>query len=179
MSLTDQEFRVRKLRTCFAGLDVDNDGYITTDDFKEMARRFIVYGKLDEKQGKEITKAFLDICDNLGVKEGDKMTLEQYLAGAVKLCENPLGPDYTRTLMRMNFDAVDVNHDGVISSEEFRLYFKGMGINEAHAKASFDGIDVNHDGLITKEEFLAAAIEFFYGLDTTSGATLFYGPLVD
>ena len=179
MSLTDQEFRVRKLRTCFAGMDVDNDGYITTDDFKEMARRFVAYGKLDEKQGKDITKAILDIGDVIGVKEGDKVTLEQYLAGAVKLCEDPLGPDYTRPLMRVLFDAVDVNHDGVISTEEFRLYFKCIGINEAHAKASFDGIDANRDGLITKEEFLAAAIEFFYGFNATSGATLFYGPLVD
>ena len=179
MSLTNQEFRVRKLRTSFAGLDVDNDGYVTTDDFKVMARRFIAYGNLDEKQGKGITKAILDISDIIGVKEGEKMTLEQYLAGAVKLCEDPLGPDHTRTLMRALFDALDVNHDGVISSQEFRLYFKCIGINEDQAKASFDGIDDNHDGLITKEEFLAAAIEFFYGFDTTSGATLFYGPLVD
>ena len=179
MSLTDQEFRVRKLRTCFASVDVENKGYITTDDFKETARRFVVYGKLDKKQGKAITKAIQDISDNVGIKEGDKMTLEQYLAGAVKLCEDPLGPDYTRALMRVLFDAVDANHDGVISSEDFRLYFKCMGINEAHAKSSFDGIDANHDGLITKEEFLAAAIEFFYGFDTTSGATQFYGPLVN
>ena len=181
MALTEEHnaFRLRKLRTCFNGLDVDNDGYITTEDFEEMAKRFIEYGKLDEKRRTGITKSFLDICQGLGVKDGDKMTLEQYLAGGLKLCENPRGPEMTKILMSMNFDVVDVNGDGIISPEEFRLYFWCMGIGESHAKASFEGIDTDHDGLISKEEFVAASIEFFYGFDTTSGAVLFYGPLVD
>ena len=45
-----QAFRLRKLRTCFAAQDLDNDGYLTTEDFKLMAKRFIEYGKLDKER---------------------------------------------------------------------------------------------------------------------------------
>ena len=181
MSLTEEQkaFRLRKLRTCFARLDVDGDGYITTEDYKEMAKRFIEQGKLDDKKGKEITKALLEVCNLLGVKEGDKMKLEEYLESAVKYCEDPKGPEVTKVPMSIKFDVVDINGDGFISPEEFQLFFKAMGIGESYAKASFDGIDTDHNGLIDKKEFLEAVHEFLFGFDATSGATLFFGPLVD
>ena len=46
--------------------------------------------------------------------------------------------------MSKNFDAVDIDNDGIISFEEFRLYFKSMGINESNAKVAFDGVDTDH-----------------------------------
>ena len=86
---------------------------------------------------------------------------------------------WPKRFKELKFDVVDADNDGVISLEEFQLYFKCVGIDVSHAKASFDGIDTDRDGKITKEEFVAASIEFFFGFDKTSGATLFYGPLVD
>ena len=54
MSLTlDQNaFLERKLKTRFFHLDVNGDGYISTEDYKELGNRFIDYGKLvgEEKQ---------------------------------------------------------------------------------------------------------------------------------
>ena len=181
MSFTEEQkaFRRRKFRTCFARLDVDNDGHITTEDFREMARRFIAQGKLDEEKGKELTKRLLDVCGLLGMKDGDKMTLEQYLVAAEKYCEDPAGTQVTKKPMSLKFDVVDTDGDGVISPEEFRMYFKAMGIKESCAKASFDAIDTDHDGSISKKEFLAAVHEFVFGADPTSGGTLFFGPLVE
>ena len=181
MSLTGDQraFRLRKLRTCFASHDLDKNGYITIEDFKEAAKRFIEYGKLDEKRAKEMAQVWLELCDNLSVKEGDKLSPEQYLANAMKFLEKPDSQEFSRRLRGMQFGVVDADNDGSISLEEFQLYFKCIGIDESHAKASFDGIDTDHDRSITKEEFIAAASQFFYGFDETAGATLFYGPLVD
>jgi len=181
MSLTEEQkaFRLRKLRTCFASHDIDKDGYITIDDFKEGAKRCIEYGKLKEEKAKETTKEWLDLANSLGVKEGDKISQDQFLASAMTYCDNPESQEFTKRFKEVKFDVVDADDDGVISLEEFQLYFKCVGIDESHAKASFDGIDTDRDGKITKEEFVAASIEFFFGFDKTSGATLFYGPLVD
>ncbi len=44
------------------------------------------------------------------MKKGDKVTLVDYLASAMKLCENPAGPELTRVVARMMFDAVDTNN---------------------------------------------------------------------
>ena len=83
------------------------------------------------------------------------------------------------SLLSQWFDVVDTNGDGVISPLEFGVYFKIMGIDESSTQASFDAIDTNHDGLISRDEFVAAGVDFFVGVDETSGGTLFWGPLVD
>ena len=92
MSLTEEQqaFLLRKLRTWFAAQDVDKNGYITAEDFEEIAKRFVKYGKLEEKKGKEITEAYYGVIKNFGLENrGDKMTLERYLEGAMKFRENP------------------------------------------------------------------------------------------
>ena len=147
MSLTEEQqaFLLRKLRTWFAAQDVDKNGYITAEDFEEIAKRFVKYGKLEEKKGKEITEAYYGVIKNFGLENrGDKMTLERYLEGAMKFRENPRSRELTREAMSKNFDAVDIDNDGIISFEEFRLYFKSMGINESNAKVAFDGVDTDH-----------------------------------
>jgi len=77
------------------------------------------------------------------------------------------------------FDVVDTNGNGVILLQEFTVYFKCMGIDEEHAKASFDAIDTDKDGFITRDEFVAAGSEFFNGVAPSHPGTMFLGPLVD
>ena len=156
---------------------MNKDGYISKEDFEDMAKRFIEYGKLRGEQAEGHRKAFHDIAEVLHLQEGVKVSREQYLSGAVEFC--PGTEETTAILFSKSFDVVDTDGDGIISPEEFRVYFKCMGINESHAKASFDGIDTDKDGKISRDEFIAASIEFFYGFDKSSGANLFYGPLVD
>ena len=180
MSLTEEAFLLRKRKTWFAAQDVDNDGCLTTKDIEEIAKRFVEYGKLDEEKGKEIKKAYTEIMRHFGLKDAsDKMTLEQYLANAKKFRENPSSEEIRKSVMGKNFDVVDTDGSGVISREEFRVYFKCMGFDESNAKTAFDGVDTDHDGSISRDEFLAAATEFFQGVDQKSGATLFFGPLLD
>ena len=118
------------------------------------------------------------ICNSLGMKEGVKVTLEQYWTGVFEMPEEERKIK-GKSLLSQWFDVVDTNGDGVISPQEFGVYFKIMGIDESSTKASFDAIDTNHDGIISRDEFVAAGLDFFTGVDETSGGTLFYGPLVN
>ena len=182
MSLTEEQkaFLVRKWKTYFLVQDVNKDGYLSTADYDEIAKRFVKFGKLDEKKGKEVAKALADVIANFGLKDrDDKLTLEQYLDFFVKFRENPRSKELMNATMSKMFDVVDLNGDGVISREEYRVVFQCFGVDESNAKPSFDGIDTNHDGVISKEEYLAAIIEYYFGLDETSGAVLLHGPLVD
>ena len=182
MSLTEQQkaFLQRKWKTWFKAQDVNRNGYLSFEDFEEMGKRFVEYGKLDEKKGKEITKQLIDLLIHYGIKgSGDKMTCDQFVAYQLKLRENPRVKELIKSNMGMMFDVVDTDGDGTISRKEFQVFFKCLGIDEALAKSSFDGIDTGRNGVISKAEYLAAGVEFAYGLDEKSGGTTFFGPLVD
>ena len=51
------------------------------------------------------------------------------------------------------FDIVDTDADGMISLQEFEVYFECVGVGKEHAKASFDAIDADRDGKISRDEF--------------------------
>ena len=178
MPLTDKQkaFLLRKLKTRFERMDIDKNGYISIEDYQELARRFVEYGKLSGEDEQRIRKALQDVCNNIGLKEGVKIMREQFLTDFLKLIEN--GEVNGDTISEM-FDVVDTNGDGVISPREFYDYFKIMGVDESSAQTSFDAIDTDHNGIITRDEFIAAGLDFFTGVDETSGGTLFFGPLVD
>ena len=180
MSLTDKQkaFFARKMKTAFVKLDVNKTGYLSIEDYQELTRRFIKYGKLSREDEQRIQKAMEDVCISIGMYKGAKVTPEQYLSGIIEMPEEErkiMG----ESLLSQWFDVVDTNGDGVISPQEFGVYFKIMGIDESATKASFNLIDTNHDGIISRDEFVAAGVDFFIGVDETSGGTLFYGPLVD
>ncbi len=79
------------------------------------------------------------------------------------------------------FDGIDTNGDGHISVEEFKVYLKVVApdLTEDQAKHSFDVIDADKNGEISREEFLAAAKDFFCGVEETELAAAFMGKLVD
>ena len=121
----------------------------------------------------------IDHLDILGLKGDKKMTQEEFLKMTGEFAADPEVPSTMRQTLSAFFDIVDTNGDGVISPEEFKVYFKCIGIAEEYAKPSFDAIDTDKNGLISKDEFIAAGFEFYNGVDQSHGAALFFGPLVD
>ena len=50
------------------------------------------------------------------------------------------------------FDAIDVDHDGGISSKEFANYFKSLGLQDDNfANSVFAAMDANNDGSLSNE----------------------------
>ena len=57
--LTEEQkaFRIRKLKTRFHTLDLDRNGYISTEDYDKLIKRWIEYGKLTGEQVPRLKKA--------------------------------------------------------------------------------------------------------------------------
>ena len=181
MSLTDKQktFLLRKMKTRFERMDIDKNGYLSIEDYQELARRFIEYGKLSGEDEQRIHKAMQDVCTMIGMKEGVKIMREEYMTGVFEMFQDEKKIKGLKEILSQMFNVVDGNGDGVISPQEFRLYFKIMGIDESSAQISFDVIDTDSDGMITRDEFVVAGMDFFISVDETSLGTLFFGPLVD
>lgn len=185
MNPTDAQiaFRLRKIKTNFERLDVDKDGCMSREDFELIAERIAELSNANDEQARSFRDAFLHVADTFGyapgviigkdeaVKKGNEIMLKLSLEEQRSMCDN---------FHNAVFDAVDLNKDGHISLEEYKIYFQAIApdITDEDKVKSFNLIDVNHDGEISRQEFLQASFEYFHGFEENELSKVFFGPLL-
>ena len=163
-------------------MDVNKDGKISRDDYELMAKKLIESSKMTTEQAQSTRQELMNVADGLGLKPGVERSVEEaakiasdtMLAirfkkrAALDVCQNAL------------FNAIDVNKDGHISVQEFKVYLKVIApdISEEEMTHSFNVIDSDGNGIISREEFLAAAFDFMFGLEETEVSNAFLGHLL-
>lgn len=171
------DFWVRKMKTYFTRIDFDHDGALTKSDFEGMANRFIEQAKFEGDKAADMTKTLLAIWTEISSHSGnaDKVSQDAFLEGAKKLVGTP---DHFKGPLPHFFHAVDLDKDGNISGDEYKEFFRILGLDVTLAEASFKAIDTNNDGMLSLDEFTTAGIEFFTTDDEKNPNSLFWGPLV-
>ena len=185
MNPTDSQiaFRLRKLKTVFTRYDVDNDGYISRDDFELMAEKMNKLCNATGEQAESCHKSFMHVADVFGYKHGAKLARDE---AAANMNEAMLKlPIEEQRAMCDNFhsaifDAVDSNGDGHISLEEYKVYAKALTpkLSDEDQVKSFNLIDADKNGEISREEFLDAAYVYLHTFEENEITEIFYGPLV-
>ena len=63
MSLTVKQktYLLRKMKTRFEQMDIDKNGYLSVEDYQELARHLIEYGKLSGEDEQKIHKVMQDV----------------------------------------------------------------------------------------------------------------------
>ncbi|XP_055609463.1 sarcoplasmic calcium-binding protein-like [Uranotaenia lowii] len=175
------EFWRRKMRTLHGLLDVNNDGVISYDDFRLLTEKFGSLGHLDDRAKDE----FREIMKSTWTEQWGEITpynlitVEQYLADMHHVVNDK---DLRRKVHRFLpylYRAVDKDHSGAISLNEFKLFFRCLGLTEENAAVSFAVIDKNGDGQITLDEFIKLGRDFLLTENEANASRLFWGPLVD
>jgi Ca2+-binding EF-hand superfamily protein len=176
-------YHLHKMRTRFRRLDVNKDGFISWEDFEFMASKLLEYSKIGEEHAESTRKAFTLVADNIGLKPGVKTPVEEAAKEASRKMLS-MTPEKQLAVLHSGhnalFDAMDLNKDGHISLEEFKVYFQIIGpdISEAEVTHSFNTIDKNKNGEISREEFLTAAFDFMFGVEETEISKVFFGHLL-
>ena len=182
MSLTEKQkaYHLRKMRTHLERLDVNKDGTISRADYELMTERMTALGKLTEEQAKRVHSIFMRVADNMSLDKGVQLTapwLTDYLLTTP--------PEMVEVRLKQShiplFEVIDTNADGHISVEEFRVYLQTIvpDMTQEEVEHAFSTIDTNKNGEICLEEFLAAAKDFFYGVEETEVSRVFMGKLLD
>ena len=187
MSLTEKQkaYHLRKMRTCIKRFDADKDGYFSHEDIELMSERLKEYGKLTKEQAERAHQGFMKYGEMSGLlKPGKKIPVDELAQKASEVMLS-MPADERKGMLHSThdtlFDVIDLNKDGHISLEEFKVHFHVLGANVSEEEIihSFNTIDSDKNGEISREEFLAAADDFYNGVDETEVSRVFMGHLED
>ena len=84
--------------------------------------------EISKEKSQEISVTFAKVADFLDLKPGVKIPLEEAAKAASKML---LAPGQKPTVHGMLFDCIDTNSNGILSKEEFSVYFKVIGHDTA------------------------------------------------
>lgn len=171
------DFWVKKMKTYFTRIDFDHDGAITKADFEGMAARFIETAKFTGDKAADVNKTLLAIWSDISSHSGgaEKISQDAFIEAAKKAVGNP---EQFKAPLPHFFHAVDLDNDGSISGDEYKEFFRILGLDVALAEASFKAIDTDNDGKLSLDEFSKAGVDFFTSDDANNPNSLFWGPLV-
>lgn len=177
-----REYHRQKMRTRLARLDVNNDGKVNAKDFELISDRIITLGKLNEAQAKKIR----DGLENS--KWASYMDFDKGIALTAVQCSDfflSRTPEQGLALTKEGhdpiFDVIDTDDDGFITMDEFKVFLKSgcPALTDEEMEHSFNTLDKNKNKQISRDEFIAAAKDFYYGVEETELSRVFMGKLVD
>ncbi|TDG40643.1 hypothetical protein AWZ03_012939 [Drosophila navojoa] len=176
----DSEFWRRKMRTLHRIMDVNHDGVISYDDFKLLAKRFSDLGHLSDEMAEEFNEVIKQTWEEQfgEITPYNLVTAEQFLTDLHhRLNDKKMAKRIGRFLPYL-FKAVDFDHTGHLDLEQYKLFFRCLGLSEEDAAISFAVIDKNGDGQVSLKEFVHLGRQFFLTEDETKISKMFWGPLI-
>lgn len=169
------------MRTLHRILDVNRDGVISFDDFTLLHKRFSDLGHLSP----ELSEEFLNVMKQTWIEQFGEITpynlvtAEQFLVDIHhRLNDEKMFKSVGRFLPYL-FKAVDYDHTGHLDLDQYKLFFRCLGLSDEDAVISFAVIDVNGDGQVSLKEFVHLGRQFFVTEDETKISKMFWGPLID
>ena len=174
--LQESELWKKKIKRISEVRDANKDGFIQRADFKLVVQRYREMGSSEEHL-KIISSSFENGYEKWGlVDENTALTYEEFGKNFAREMEK-ISKDVGGTLFSGMFQVIDTDANGTISFKEWVEYYKALGVDPCHARASFDAMDTNGDNDVSMEEFVAYNKEFFFSAEDTLHSSIMYGPL--
>lgn len=173
--------------------DIDNNGYLDKNDFECLAvKTTIVESKGDfrperyEQNRKIMRSLWNEITDIADFNKDGQISVDEFKTAVKNLCiGKPFNqfPEALRAFISSHFSTVDINGDGLIGVEEYRVdccgrqaYNEIQDIDDAFNKLCSD--EDKKKGGISLERFQELYAHFLGDPDETIGAVYMFGPLV-
>lgn len=167
------------MSTAFQKLDSNGDGFLTKEDFEEVATAMVALNKLSGDSAEKVRSTLMHMWNTYYCSPlGSETKLDDYLKKKLEEANGKLRKDLDG-FGRVMFQAIDFNDDGVISAEEFSTFAEAWRIGKSNGVIIFQIMDKNADGEISIDEFLDALHDFYFSEDPSSPFKIFWGPMVD
>ncbi|XP_054280769.1 sarcoplasmic calcium-binding protein-like [Macrosteles quadrilineatus] len=167
------------MRTFHGILDLNKDGVISFDDLQILVDRFVDLGHLSPHHQQELNNIIKRMWEERwgSIDPYNMVTTEQYLDDMHHVINDKQLRKKVHTFLPYLFKALDKDRSGLISVQEYKLFFQCLGLSNEAAVVSFSVIDENNDGQISLKEFVKLGRQFFLSEDHKSPSKMFWGPL--
>ncbi len=167
----------------FKVLDYNDDGLLEKQDFVNIADRLAEMRDYEEGESRhtavrqEILRMWTNARALSGQEGKTQLSLEDWLAHEKKvLNSNVLIHSYVQGIARAVFDILDEDNDGVISEDEYLMFFRSFRGDVEDGEEAFDKLDEDDNGYLTRKEFLEAVTEFHLSDDPDARGNWLFGP---
>lgn len=178
------EFLKKKLTRYFHLRDLDQDGLVEQGDWEQSARNLAEirgwepgspeYEDLIAKHA-HLWNTFWKPAD---LDNDGKVSLDEYLdLTRAQRKQGSFALHVISDLFGAIFDIIDLDGDGQIASQDYRLYFKAWGLDEDLAEEGFAQLDLCGDGLLSRGAFIQSSSNFLISDDPAVPGSLLFGPM--
>jgi len=164
--LADPYFKKRTMAN-FDFMDKSGNGILTMNEIMWYAENLKKYTGKTDAQIEPFRRVLRECFGTMGVTaEGAKR--DEWLGKHAHFCaeELKLKKSGKKTRMRRLFDCffnfIDLNHDKMLSKDEFAIFAKCVGWPDDMAAKFFARADRNHNGMLEWEEFHSMCDEYWY-----------------
>ena len=174
------ELWLRKAKTFFAFYDANGDGVINFEDYKlfetMMEQNAATHNVSSDRIEKFKTSVYELWAKQIGGGEDFQITENKFLEAIFEVVSRPGAEEYFRHAASEMFDLVDLNQDGSISKDEYKVMLGGS----PWTMVVFSALDTNHNGEVSREEFVQGYLDFWFNFaDETNPSKHFLGRLVE
>ncbi|GGS57300.1 MULTISPECIES: EF-hand domain-containing protein [Actinokineospora] len=165
-----------KVSAVFRAMDADGDGCLTEYDFRSIAQRWGRLGGAAPQDRERVTAIMLSwwatVASGYDADGDDRVTVDEVLAVVDRL---PAMLDAVAATASAMFDAVDADHDDLISAAEYRTLIEIWNGRRTDTDSVFDILDGDGDGHLSREEFIELWTQFWAGDDPTAPGNWVFG----
>ncbi|MBV9142661.1 MAG: EF-hand domain-containing protein [Pseudonocardiales bacterium] len=172
----------QKFIALFDWFDQGKDGYLTHEDFQQMAELFVALAHEEDQANatamRDAFERWWELLVTHGATDADgRLTQSEF----VKIMKSHVtSPDNFESAVLAIVDALmsafDTNKDGVLESQEYVQMYSALGIPPEHSSDAFRRLDRDNDGTISHDEFKTAIREFYLSDDENASGNWLIGP---
>lgn len=172
----------RKFNILFDWFDQGQDGYLTHDDFQQMAALFTALPGGDAPENAQAMRDAFEKWWGLLLAAGDasgdgRLGREEFIDAMKSSVTAPENfEDAVIAIADAFMRIVDTGGDGSLDLDEYVRMYDGLGIDPAHSSDAFRRLDRDGNNTISYQEFRAAIVEFYLSDDENAPGNWLLGP---
>ncbi|NET55004.1 MAG: hypothetical protein F6K47_01985 [Symploca sp. SIO2E6] len=175
------ELQTKKWTRLFQVYDANGNGVVDKNDFEAIFQNVAEARNLTSGSSsyEQLHAKFIEDWEHLQ-KDADKNN-----DGTVELAEwlehgdhRINSPDMYQTVIDLAnqiFELLDLNGNGTISLEEYKIFYRSWRIPEELAAEVFPKLDLNGDGNLSKDEFVELVRQFHHSDDPSNPGNWLFG----
>lgn len=178
------EIMQKKLARHFSFRDLNKDGYVERSDWEQCAKNLAALRGWEpgSAEYEKVMASHVAMWNTFWLpadQDGNgKVILEEYLHLAET--QRRLGFEYelrqVTYLFEAIFDTIDLDGDGQITRDEYKLFFEAWGLDPALADDAYTQMDFNEDDRISRSIFLQFGSNFYINDEPDVVGNYLFGP---